>query len=154
MKEYWYEVKDGDPRAVALYRRHYSCRGTNHGQKIDYVRFGISGQGESMILLTQDCQALFGWKYEAYRDDGQAGINCFVFRRESGELSSVLIKEANELAWAKWGKQRLFTFIDSKKTKHKRDPGRCFIKAGYKKCGYSKKGLVILECLPVLVDSK
>jgi hypothetical protein len=141
---HWIAVKDGDPRAVALYQRHYSAR----KGKIDRVRYGISGQGESLILLTSDCRALFGWRKQIYNDDSQSGINCFVFRNEGDILSSMLIKDAMQWAFKKWGKQRLYTYIDSTKIKHKRDPGRCFIKAGFRKCGLSQKGLLILEYQP------
>jgi hypothetical protein len=150
MAEQWYEVKDGDPRAVALYRRHYSCKGVNHGVPIDYVRYGFSGIGESMILLTPDCSALFGWLKQKIRDDEQIGVNCFVFRNERKEnKSSELIKLADGMAWDKWGCERLFTFVDPKEVRTgKSNPGKCFKKAGWRECGYSKGGLLILEILP------
>lgn len=145
----WIAVKDGDPRAVALYNRHYSAR----KGKIDRVRYGFSGQGESLILLTVDCQALFGWRKQSIHDDDQDGVNCFVFRREGGlELASDLIKDAIQWAYTKWGNERLYTYIDSRKIRHKRDPGRCFLKAGFRKCGTSKSGLDILE-IPKQDDS-
>ena len=138
----WYEVKDGDPRAVAIYRRHYSAKKTNHGQRIDYCRYGFSGKGESMILLTQDCGALFGWRFVK----GE-GANCFVFRREFGVLASDLIKEANQLAYDRWGNVRLYTYVDPKEVK---GDGLCFKKAGYKKLpGRTKKNkLICLEIKP------
>lgn len=141
---YWFEVKDGDPRAVSLYRKHYSARQSNHGMPIDYCRYGFSGNGESMILLTQDCRALFGWKFQKIHDDKQVGVNCFIFRNESNILSSVLILEAEELAWERWGSERLYTYVNSEKIKST-NPGYCFLRAGWIRCGKSPKGLVILE---------
>jgi hypothetical protein len=38
--------------------------------------------------------------------------------------------------------------VDTKKTRHKRDPGRCFLKAGWRYFGWSKGGLRILEIRP------
>jgi hypothetical protein len=138
----WIAVTDGDPRAVALYNRHYSARKGN----IDRVRYGFSGNGESLIMLTVDCRALFGWRKQEIHDDGQEGVNCFIFRNENSEnLSSDLIIDAHQWAFTKWGKQRLYTYIDSKKIRHKRDPGRCFLKAGWHYCGVSKGGKLILE---------
>lgn len=142
----WIAVKDGDPRAVALYRRHYSC----NNPKADLVRFGFSGNGASLILLTLDCRALFCWRYqELYQRDGQQGVNCSIFRNESDYLSSDLIKDACEWAYRKWGFQRLYTYVNPDKVNHKRDPGRCFIRAGWQKLNHkSTKGLILLEKLP------
>lgn len=119
----WFEVKDGDPRAVALYRRHYSCA----NPKADLVRYGFSGNGESMVLLNTECTALFCWRLVK----GQ-GITCSVFHNESNILSSELIKEACELAWNKWGNQRLFTYVNPLKL-NKNGDGNCFKKAGWRK---------------------
>jgi len=139
----WIEIKDGDPRAVAIYRRHYSCK----NKKGDLVRYGFSGQGESMILLTPDCSALFGWRKQSINDDGQAGVNCFVFRNESEILSSDLIKEADDMAWQRWPGERLYTYVNSKKIRSS-NPGYCFLMAGWQRCGMSKGGLTILEIYP------
>ena len=140
----WFGVKDGDPRAVVLFERHYSCR----NGKRNHARYGFSGPGESMILLTQDCKALFGWRKQKVHDDGQEGINCFIFRNEGDELSSQLIKEAVSLALARWGNERLFTYVDSHKIRSA-NPGACFLKAGWKRLKkQSKRGLTILELTP------
>jgi len=42
----------------------------------------------------------------------------------------------------------MVTFVDPKKTRHKRDPGRCFIKAGFKRVGMTEGGLIALQLLP------
>lgn len=149
----WIEVKDGDPRVVGLYRRHYSCRKYNHGQAIDYVRTGITPPGETMILLSPDCSALFVWSLQRFRADGQKGVNCSVFRNESSVRASELIREACKLAWHRWPGERLFTFVDAREIRViKRHgvpvPGWCFVRAGWTQCGESKKGLIILELLP------
>ena len=137
---HWFGVVDGDPRAVGLFHRHYSC--TN--RKADHVRYGFSGNGESMILMTQDCLALFAWRKQKLNDAGQSGIECTVFRNEGQILSSELIKEADELAWQRWDDARHYTYVNPKKIRST-NPGYCFLEAGWGKCGTSKKGLVILE---------
>jgi len=143
LKQHWIPVKDCDPRAVALYKRHYSSRKGN----VDWLRYGFSGVGESLILLTVDCRALFGWRRQNLRDDGQTGIECFVFRNMGDLLSSKLILQAEVWAFSKWERQRLFSFVDSKKIQST-NPGYCFLQAGWQKCGHSKGGLLILEKLP------
>lgn len=145
----WYEVSQCDPRVVALYRRHYSSQKINHGVPIDYCRLGIAGPGQSFVLLTTDGRAVFGW-IKNIRDDGQTGINCFVFRNEGNTLSSSLIIEADSLAFDRWpDERRHFTFVDPIKTERRRskysEPGECFIQAGWHRCGDTPKGLVILE---------
>ena len=136
----WIRVQDGDPRAVALYRRHYSANPKADNRK------GICGPGETMILLTPECDALFAWQKQQDRRDGQQGVNCTVFRNESPRLSSELIQEASERAWDKWPGERLFTFVADYAVKSV-NPGYCFKKAGWNTCGRTKGGLVILEIL-------
>ncbi len=145
---YWIPVTKFDPRVVALYNRHYSARPLIHAASVRRQR-GILSPGESLTLLTVTCDALFAWRKGI--DDcipPQTGVNCAVFRNESSILSSELVKEADYLAWQKWPGERLYTYVNVDKVRHKRDPGRCFIKAGWKVCGKSKGGLVILEILP------
>jgi hypothetical protein len=91
---------------------------------------------------------LFVWR--KFIDDAvpkQEGVNCAVFRNEGAGLSSRLIMAADDLAWYRWPGERLYTYVDPKRTRHKRDPGRCFIRAGWRPCGWTKGGLRILECL-------
>lgn len=139
----WVRVQCTDPRALQLFKRHYSCS-PNRGNVPRFV-----GPGEEITLLTKDVKALFVWRKERYRADGQTGINCAVFRNEGSILSSTLIAEADNIAWNRWPGERLFTFVDSKEIDSS-NPGYCFQKAGWNKCGVSKmKKLIILEKLPV-----
>jgi hypothetical protein len=69
-----------------------------------------------------------------------------VFRNEGAGLSSDLVREADELAWQRWPNEpRHFTYVDASKIRPKRDPGRCFLRAGWQRAGQSKNGLVLLE---------
>jgi hypothetical protein len=131
-------------------RRHYSFRPYADGRRQQYGyrnRFQFVGPGESMVLLTEDCQALFVWLKAKFRADGQRGICCTVFRNESDILSSELVREACELAWRKWPGARLYTLVDPQKVRSS-NPGYCFQMAGWRKCGMSKSGHVVLELLP------
>ncbi len=42
----------------------------------------------------------------------------------------------------------MITFVNTKKTKPKRDPGYCYIKAGFSHVGETKGGLLALQLLP------
>lgn len=42
----------------------------------------------------------------------------------------------------------MVTFVDESKTKHKRDPGRCYIRAGAQRDGKTKGGLVAVRFTP------
>lgn len=137
---HWFQVAQTDPRAVALYARHYSSR----NGAVDWLRYGIAGPGEVMTLLTLDGRALFVWQRQYDRMDGQTGINCAVFRNEGPVLSSTLILEAERLAWQRWPGERLFTFVDAGRVASA-NPGYCFRCAGWTRCGVSGRGLLIFE---------
>jgi len=80
----------------------------------------------------------------------ETGVNCAVFRNEQSTCgrSSQLIAAAMNLAWERWPGERLFTFVDDKMVRHKRDPGRCFIRAGFTRCGISQSGKLVFEAFP------
>lgn len=106
------------------------------------------GPGQKMVLLTPCERALFVWR--KFKDDcipKQIGVNCAVFRNEGAGQSSDLIVSADQLAWDRWPGERLYTYVDAKSVKS-RNPGYCFIAAGWTPCGYTKGGLRILEILP------
>lgn len=42
----------------------------------------------------------------------------------------------------------MVTFVDASKVRHKRDPGRCYLKAGFNVAGKTKSGLVALQMVP------
>lgn len=144
---HWLPVKDGDERAAALYRRHYSCYQYADGRRSDpgyRNRFLIVGPGEKMVLMTVGCDALFVWR-KFIDHSGQTGVNCAVFRNESDVLSSELILDAEQHAWKRWPGARLYTYVNSREILST-NPGYCFRMAGWERCGRTKKkGLVILE---------
>jgi hypothetical protein len=143
----WLTAADADPRAVALYRRHYSFQLAQRKAKRGRAKsFAFIGPGEKMVLLTRDCDALFAWlRPLVERKDGQQGVCCTVFRNESALRASDLIREADDLAWARWpSEQRHFTFVHPGEVASE-VPGYCFRRAGWKRCGVSKAGLLIFE---------
>ncbi len=150
----WNEVLDGNPTARDLFRRHYSYRPRAGGR----VNELIIGSGFKLLLLSRDGGALCAWRREKHRADGQIGVECAIYRRETGGLASVMLRSAMALAWSRFGGERLFTFVDPRKvepTMVRGHPvwGFCFYKAGWSFCGLTAKGLHILECLPEIKDT-
>ena len=135
---HWWPIRDGDPRALALYLKHYSA--------LHYRRRRnrkIAGPGEYMMLMTVDCKALWVWR-KFIDKSGQKGVNCAVFRNEGDMLSSELIKEAVDLAWRRWPGERLYTYINARKVKSA-NPGYCYLMAGWERAGRTQGGLLIME---------
>lgn len=138
----WHEYKDGNAAGLELYNRHYSAYQYADGRE----RKLFCGPGEKTVLLTSKRDALFVWR-RFVDDSGQQGINCAVFRNEGDARSSDLIREAMAIAWKRWPGERLYTYVDATKIRSN-NPGYCFIKAGWRHCGKTKGGLVILEAMP------
>lgn len=132
-------VKDGNKIALEMYERHYSAYHYKDGRE----RKLFCGPGEKMVLLTMSKDALFVWR-KFIDASGQKGVNCAVFRNEGKTRSSELIKEAVRLAWNRWPGERLYTYVNAKKIRSS-NPGCCFKCAGWKVCGNTKGGLLILE---------
>jgi hypothetical protein len=131
---------------MSLFQRHYTARAK---RKV----FQFIGPGEKMALITPDARALFAWRV-FISDAGETGVNCAVFRNEGPALSSELILAAEGHAIARWGAQRLYTYVDPGKlhTIKRRGreicpwpPGRCFLEAGWRQCGITKGGKIVLE---------
>lgn len=146
----WYPVKDGDPTAFGLMKRHYTFQGYTDGRRQNPAnrnRRLFVGPGKKIVLMTADCLALFVWR-KFIDGSGQQGINCAVFRNEGPHLSSELIREAEQIAWSIWPGERLYTYVNARKIKSN-NPGYCFKRAGWSFCGLTKaKKLHILDKLP------
>jgi hypothetical protein len=152
----WMEVKDANPTGLAIFHRHYSYAPYRDGRRPQH----FVGPGQKMVLLTPCAKALFVWR-KFHSKDGQLGINCAVFRNEGAGVASDLIREADSLAWQRWPGERLFTYVNEKKIRPSRTPGRCFLKAGWRYVVDGETGkpqrtkwnrLLILECLPVWIE--
>lgn len=141
--ETWLKVRDGNRSGLAIYNRHYSAYKYRDGRNpVQFV-----GPGEHIVLLTPAADALFVWR-KFICAGGQNGINCSVFRNEGPRLSSELILEAERWAVERWGLERMYTFVNPSKVRST-NPGFCFLKAGWQKCGITKtRKLLILEKFP------
>ncbi len=108
--------------------------------------------GRCFVLKSDGAVWVTSWPFAQYVRHAWPGAwvnSCF--RRESGPLASELIREAvaaTRWHWPEIPALGMVTFIDRAKTRHKRDPGRCYLKAGFKVCGETKGGLLALQLLP------
>lgn len=142
----WFSASRRDPRVVDLYSRHYSAV-KNNKTVSDWLAYGITAPGESIVLLTSDSLALFVWMKQKYVDNGQDGVNCAVFRNEGEIKSSELILAAEKIAWRRWPGERLYTYVDPKSISSA-NPGYCFLIAGWTRIKETtSRGLRILEKL-------
>lgn len=138
----WIPTLDGDPDVRRVFDRHYSRRRYRDGRRPQL----FVGPGEKMVLRTPAGDAIFVWRKFIPRD-GQQGINCAVFRNEGRRQSSGLIRAAMEMAWTRWPGARLYTYVNPRRIRSV-NPGACFKHAGWRRCGHTKSGLVILEATP------
>ena len=135
----WYVTKDGDVSCLELYERHYSKYHYKDGRRPSQ----FVGPGEHIVLRTGDADALFVWR-KFIDDSGQQGVNCAVFRNESRHLSSELIRQADAVADCAWPGERHYTYVNSEAVRSS-NPGFCFMAAGWRRCGRTKGGLLVLE---------
>ena len=146
MTPLWWLTRDGDRTCRALYDRHYSSRQYRDGRKPKK----FVGPGQYIALRTAAGDAFFVWR--KFRDDcidertgqPQAGVNCSAFRNEGAHLSSELIRQADAIADCIWSGLRHYTYVNPAKLRSS-NPGFCFLVAGWRKCGRTKKGLIVLE---------
>jgi len=141
----WWLTKDGDKSCLALYERHYSAYRYRDGRP----RYQFVGPGFSIVLRTERGDAVFVWR--GYIDDTipkQEGVECSLFRNESQIQSSILIRQADAIADCVWPGRRHYTKVDPKavgRDDPRHVPGYCFRRAGWRSCGMTQSGKLILE---------
>lgn len=146
---HWLLSHRADKRALPLADRHYNR------QKVGSPQFVPPGR--CLVLLTENADALWvtSWPFAQYVKHAWAGawVNS-LFRNEGEVLSSLLIREAVAATIAYWQEVPelgMVTFIDTKKVRKKRDWGRCYRKAGFEHCGWTKGGLFALQMKPEMM---
>jgi hypothetical protein len=118
-----------DPAALPLADRHYNRR------KVGSPQFVPPGR---CLVLRQD-KALWvtSWPIAEFTKQAWAGawVNS-LFRNEGAGLSSDLIRSAiaaTRWQWPEVPDLGIVTFVDASKVRHKRDPGRCYLRAGFRR---------------------
>jgi len=131
-----------------MYERHYSAYHYRDGRR----RVLFCGPGQKVVLRTATGDAFWVWRkfidasIDQRTGERQRGINCAVFRNEAGAKyrSSDLVRQADAIADCLWPRERHYTYVNPKAV-GSRNPGFCFIMAGWRRCGFTKGGLLILE---------
>lgn len=135
-----------DPPARRIADRHYNR------QKVGSPQFVPPGR--CVVLRTPEADAFWvtSWPFAEYVKHAWPGAwVCSAFRNESTHLSSELVTEAVAATLSVWPDPPalgMVTFVNAAKVRHKRDPGRCFLRAGFLRVGETKGGLVALQLLP------
>ena len=145
---FWRESWRADPAARVIADRHYNR------QKVGAAQFVPPGR--CLVLLGSPAAApalwVTSWPFAEYVKHKWAGAwmnSCF--RNEGEQLSSALILDAVAITRHQWPEVPdlgMVTFVDAGKTRKKRDPGRCYRRAGFKHVGYTQGGLYALQMLP------
>lgn len=141
----WRRADRADPRAKRLADRHYNRQTPDSPQFVP--------PGRCLVLITE-CERAFwvtSWPFAEYVRHAWPGAwVCSAFRNEGAGLSSELIREAVAATRAVWEPPALgmVTFVDAGKVRHKRDPGRCYIRAGFEYDGETLGGLVAVRMRP------
>jgi hypothetical protein len=144
----WWLTKDGDHACLQLYERHYSARRYADGR----IRGLFCGPGEKVVLRTESGDACFAWRrfldrcIDERTGRPQSGISCAFFRNESRHLSSDLIRQADAIADVRWPDCRHTTLVHPLAVRSS-NPGYCFVRAGWQRCGCTKGALIIFERL-------
>jgi hypothetical protein len=141
----WRHVYRNDVRARELADRHYSR------QTIGAIDFMASGKTFVLLAEHESRRAVWG-AIDNLDPAGGRRFRCSIFRNETTLLSSELIRLATTATQERWirrfgwnGTPPLTTEVDPLKTRRKRDPGRCFRKAGWFVIDEDRRGLVVLQ---------
>jgi hypothetical protein len=113
--------------------------------------------GRCFVLRTDPADAVWvtSWPFARYVKHAWAGamVNS-LFRRqpECEHLASDLIVAATAATRAFWPEipdLGMVSFVDAKRTRRKRDPGRCYRRAGWTHVGFTRKDhLWVFQILP------
>jgi hypothetical protein len=132
----WHLSHRADPLALPLADRHYTRQRPGSPQFVP--------PGRCLVLLTAGADALWvtSWPLAEWVRHAWAGAwVCSLFRNEGPCLSSDLIRQAiacTRWRWPDVPELGMVTFVDPGKVRRKRDPGRCFLRAGFRPAGQTR----------------
>ena len=156
----WSHVARNDSRCRELVDGVGGGASTPHYSRESVGAVDFMGSGKTFVLLAEHeggSRAVWGVieNFDGSRD-GTRRFRCSIYRNETPWLSSELIREATALTYERWarafqwsGSPPLITEVDASKVKRKRDPGRCFLKAGWTRTGeITTRGRLIFRAPP------
>jgi hypothetical protein len=137
----WSQVRRSDVSAREMADRHYSRQTPGAAE--------FCPPGRTFVLLGDACV------WAAVENLDAVGVRRWrvsIFRREPAcpHVASDLVREATRLTIARWARRwpghglRLTTEVDPARTRRKRDPGRCFRRAGWVEIEPTAGGLIRL----------
>jgi hypothetical protein len=143
----WWLSDRFDPAVRPLADRHYNRRAVGSPQ--------FAPPGRCLVLKRPGAFWITSWPFGAYVRHAWPGAwVCSAFRHErvdGAPLSSDLVRQAvaaTRWRWSDVPPLGMVTFVDPGRTRRKRDPGRCFRRAGFRPDGYTVGGLVALRLDP------
>lgn len=147
MRSIWALSHRADRTVLSIADRHYNR------QHVGSPQFAPPGRTVVLRAPDKDPKAVWitSWPYAQYVKHEWAGawVNS-LFRNEGAGLSSDLIRQAIACTRNIWEHVPLLgvvTFVDESKVRHKRDPGRCYLRAGFRLAG-KKGGLLAFQMVP------
>lgn len=151
MTQTWHLSWRTDPSVRPIADRHYNR------QSIGAQDFAPPGR--CLVLRTEKLDAFWitSWPFAEFVMHEWAGAwVCSAFRNEGDTLSSDLITAAVAATRYRWPDPPdlgMVTFVDAGKVRRKRDPGRCFRRAGFEHVGFTKGGLWAFQMLPEVMPA-
>lgn len=149
MNQPWIKSHRFPVKGVAIADRHYNR------QKVGSPQF--VPPGSCVVYRLAEGSGLWVTSYPKAEFTKHAWAGAWVntlFRNESPDLhlSSELITAAVAATLAEWPTPPdlgIVSFVDADKTRRKRDPGRCYRKAGWEHVGFTKQAhLYVFQLLP------
>lgn len=140
-----------DVLALPIANRHYNRQNPLSPQFVP--------PGRCLVLRADAAVWVTSWPFGEYVRHAWPGIWVnSLFRRESGEQASEMIRQALAVTVWNWpdiptvqsivGPVSMVTFIDRNKVRRKRDYGRCYRRAGFEEIGETAGGLLALGIKP------
>lgn len=142
----WTRSHRAESRAVALADRHYSRQKPGTDQFVKpascAVFYAENDLGRALWVTVWQRFVKHGWP---------GAWECALFRNEGAGLSSALIRDAVAATRAHYGRTPragMITFVNAECVRTKRDPGRCFIRAGFHPIACTLDRLLVLHLAP------
>lgn len=142
----WQLSHRAEPHARRIADRHYNRQKPGTPQFVP--------PGRCLVLTTPAALWITSWPFAEYVKHAWAGawVNS-AFRNEDRDahVSSDLIVAAvaaTRWRWPDVPPLGMVTFVDTVKVRRKRDPGRCYLRAGFHVVGWTKGGLLAVQLDP------